>query len=264
MAYERITWVPRVLRKAGLKVVEHDGWKTRGLSTSSSFEPRYIVWHHDASAKGDSPGVPAYMIRNYNVAGAQLWVDRAGVWHIIASGRAAHAGATRNSVTNNNSIGIETDHTTGEAWPEAQLESLRLGTAAMLEHLKRTAHAGLHFHKSICYPVGRKVDPDGLDLDVERVRVARVVDQRAKAKLPAVKLKRVKKAAKRAGWARKFPGVALRKDVRRVKRALKAEGVESYRDWQRKLGLKGAEADGIPRKATLTTLGDRHGFRVVT
>lgn len=169
MSYNRITWVPAVLRAAGLTVVEHDGWKARGLSTTRSFTPRALVWHHDASPKGDSPGVPAYMIRNYERAGAQLWVDRQGRWHIIASGRAAHAGKTLPGMpTNETSIGIETDHTTGEDWPPALLASLRKGSAALLNHLAVTASAGLHFHKTICDPPGRKVDPDGLTLTKER------------------------------------------------------------------------------------------------
>jgi hypothetical protein len=32
--------------------------------------------------------------------------------------------------------------------------------------------AGLQFHKTICSPPGRKIDPAGLDLAAERMRVA--------------------------------------------------------------------------------------------
>lgn len=175
MTYQRATWLPDVLRDAGLTVIEHDGWRTRGLSTARPFTPRAVVWHHDASAPGDSPGVPGYMIRNYDRAGAQLWVDRYGRWHIIASGRAAHAGKVLpGHPGNETSLGVETDHTTGEAWPDALLVSLRRGTAAILKHLGVPATRGLHFHKSICDPPGRKVDPDGLTLSTERLRVAAV------------------------------------------------------------------------------------------
>jgi hypothetical protein len=173
--YERITWVPDVLRRAGLQVVEVDGWRARGLSETRTFDPRFLVWHHDASSPGDSPGVPAFMVRNYETAGAQLWVDRAGRWHIIASGRAAHAGTVLPGMpTNETSIGVETDHTTGEAWPDVQLVSLRVGTAAILSVLGVGA-IGLHFHKTICSPPGRKVDPAGLNLDDERRAVARLI-----------------------------------------------------------------------------------------
>lgn len=158
--------VPEILRAAGLSVVEHSGWSAR--SNGSISDTVHWVWHHDASAAGDSPGVPAYMIRSYRRAGAQLWVDRYGRWHIIAIGRAYHAGRVRGSVGNANSVGIETDHTTGEAWPAGQLASLRIGTAALIEHYGGGAER-LHFHSSICSPIGRKTDPSGLDLKHERV-----------------------------------------------------------------------------------------------
>lgn len=180
MAYDRALWLPSVLRAAGLLVVEEPGWKRRGLSESRPFTPRFLVWHHDASARGDSPGVPDYMIGNFESAGAQIWVcagckgaHPSGAWHLIASGRAAHAGAVRSGMPDNEtSLGIETDHTTGEKWDPALVESLRMGSAAIFLHMKTSASVGLHFHKSICYPVGRKVDPDGMRLSSERRRVA--------------------------------------------------------------------------------------------
>lgn len=264
MAYNRITWVPDVLRAAGLTVVEHDGWRERGLSTASRFEPRAVVWHHDASAVGDSPGVPASMIARYSTAAAQLWVDRYGRWHIIASGRAPHAGVVLPGKPDNyDSIGVETDHTTGEAWPPALLDSLRRGTAAILDHLNVKPASGLEFHKSICSPPGRKIDPAGLDLGDERGRVAALIAKGVRADTrPAVSLARVQKASRRVGWARVFSGARTKADVKRVKAALKAERVATYRDWQKKIGLRGADADGIPGRSSLTRLGDAHGFRV--
>lgn len=187
MSYNRITWVPAVLRAAGITVVEHAGWETRGLSPAARrFEPSRLVWHHDASAKGDSPGVPAFMISNFETAAAQLWVDRQGRWHIIASGRAPHAGEVLPGMPDNEtSIGIETDHTSGEDWPPALLSSLRRGSAAILNHMGVGAVEGLHFHKTICAPKGRKTDPDGLYLAANRVKVAALqVALRAKPKPP--------------------------------------------------------------------------------
>lgn len=68
-------------------------------------------------------------------------------------------------------------------------------------------------------------------------------------------------------------------DVRLVEAALKAEGllpakyagdgsfgsktVDAYAAWQRHLGYKGSDANGIPGKTSLTKLGARHGFTVV-
>jgi hypothetical protein len=165
------TWLPDVLRAAGLTVKTYDGWKGRGGGFTDLGS---VVWHHDASPPGDSPGVPAYMIREIDAGrpGGQLWVDRRGVWHVIAAGKVSHAGKVRRGMPgNSNSLGVETDHTTGETWPVPQLTSLRRGTAAILRRLGQDS-GGLHMHKTICDPPGRKVDPDGLDLHTERGRVA--------------------------------------------------------------------------------------------
>lgn len=179
------TWLPDVLRGAGLDVVTYGGWETRGhslkrngvtLSESGFTDLTHVTWHHDASRPGPSPGVPKYMLGNWDKSAAQLWVSEAGVWHVLAAGAAFHAGKVRpGKPGNRQSLGVETDHTTGEDWPPALLRSLRVGTAAILDHLETTAAAGLEFHKTICEPPGRKTDPDGLDLLTERVMVARLM-----------------------------------------------------------------------------------------
>jgi hypothetical protein len=67
-------------------------------------------------------------------------------------------------------------------------------------------------------------------------------------------------------------------DVKIVEAALMAEGllsptfakdgsfgtvtVTAYSQWQRRQGFTGPDADGIPGRQTLTTLGNRHGFSV--
>lgn len=163
----RADWLAQVLRGAGLNVREYDGWQARGRDFA---DLTAVVWHHDASPPGDSPGVPAFLIRQMAAGrpSAQLWVDRAGGWHVLAAGVTFHAGAVRSGMPGNDrSLGVETDHTTGEPWPPAQLDGLRRGTAAILVRLG-VGPANLHFHKSICAPPGRKSDPDGLDLAAER------------------------------------------------------------------------------------------------
>jgi hypothetical protein len=165
------TWLADTLREAGLPVVEWDGWKHRGAYAFRNLSA--VVLHHDASPAGDSPGVPRYMIREMDAGrpGAQLWVNRQGVWHVLAAGVAYHAGRVRPGMPgNSSSLGIETDHTTGERWPQPLLDSLRAGTAAILSRLGQDEN-GLHMHKTICDPPGRKTDPDWLDLAAERRRI---------------------------------------------------------------------------------------------
>lgn len=167
------TWLPATLRNAGLKVVETPGWA--GRSHGQLPQLVKVVWHHDASPPGDSPGALNWMIANWNNSSAQVWVDNYGTWHLVGAGIAWHAGTVQPGMPGNkDSIGIETDQTTGEAWPAAQLDALRRGTAAILAR-QAVPTSWLHFHKTICAPAGRKVDPAGLTLADERAAVARIL-----------------------------------------------------------------------------------------
>lgn len=175
-----LDWMAAELRAAGVTVVEYPGW--RGRRASGSFAPRGVIWHHDASAVGPSPSLPRLIAELGNGSTppplSQVWVDTAGRWHLTASGRANHAGIgsgwgrIRASNGNTDAIGIETDHTVGERWPAAQLQSLRRGTAVLLRHLGARPSDSLAGHKE--YARGRKIDPDGLDMAAERRAVAAI------------------------------------------------------------------------------------------
>lgn len=247
-----LTWLAAELRAAGLVVVEHDGWRTRGAASRTYPNGGFttatpaVIWHHDASAAGDSPGVPAYMLRNWANAAAQLWVARDGTWHVLAAGVAWQTGAVLPGMPNNwHSIGIETDHTTGEAWPPALLESLRRGTAAMLRRLGHDATA-LHMHKTICSPVGRKTDPDGLDLTTERaLMAARLTGDDTMALTPA-EIAQIAAATEYAVWTRKVTG-----------RASAPEGTAAIQE------LADAKSIAMRIETALTTLVDDITSRVV-
>lgn len=167
------TWLPDTLRGAGLKVVETVGW--RGRSHGQLPGTIRVVWHHDASPAGDSPGALQWMISNWDNSSANIWVDNYGTWYLVGTGVSWHAGRVLPGMPDNySSIGIETDQTVGEAWPPAQLDSLRKGTAAIFR--KQNVPADwLHFHKTICSPPGRKQDPAGLELAAERSTVGRLL-----------------------------------------------------------------------------------------
>lgn len=210
-----LTWLADELRTAGLVVVEHDGWRVRGAAGRTYPNGGFttpapaVIWHHDASAPGDSPGVPAAMLARWDTAAAQLWVSRAGVWHILAAGVAWQTGAVLPGMPNNwTSIGVETDHTTGEDWPDALLDSLRLGTAVILRRLGRHPSTGLHFHKSICSPVGRKVDPDRLDLATERGRVATLMTGDTAMAITAAEIDAIAARTASKVWAQLVTGRA--------------------------------------------------------
>lgn len=188
MAYQWATWIGTVLRAAKIPVVEHAGWTRRGRP-GGVFTPRYVVWHHDGSPAGSSPTVDDFIIRGTDTTPgplAQLWVCRGcrgahpvGTWHVLAAGRANHAGAggpymdVRRDDMNSHSLGVEVDQTAGEAWDTRQLASLEKGTAALLRHMRRNPNPYLLFHKT--WAPGRKADPWGLSLSAERVKVTKAL-----------------------------------------------------------------------------------------
>lgn len=178
-------WLADVLRNAGLPVVELAGWKQRGTEL---VDVDAVVWHHDGSPPGASPSVPKYMAGqiDQNKAGAQCWVGLDGTWHLVAAGKVFHTGEVLTGKHGNSrSLGVETDHTTGEPWSGVHLlESLRRGTAAILRHIGADEQA-IEFHKTICSPVGRKQDPDGLELAVERRAVAALLTHQGDDELTA-------------------------------------------------------------------------------
>lgn len=168
----------RVLRDAGLPVVEYVGWRDR--RAPGAFAPRGVVWHHDASPLGPSPGLPRLIAVVGNATTppplAQLWVGYDGTWTVCAGGRCNHAGTgqgwgrIRANRGNEDAYGVETDHTVGEAWPARQLDSLRVGTRALLRAVGASPADSLCAHRE--YAPGRKIDPDGLNMGAERAAVA--------------------------------------------------------------------------------------------
>jgi hypothetical protein len=169
-----LLWLPAALRQAGLVVVEEAGWRTRGHDTP--MRARAVVLHHDASEPGPSPDVAGYLVAGFRSGtdrhyDAQLWVDRAGRWHIIAAGAAQHAGAGAGRADEGNidSFGVETDHTTGEAWPAVQLDSIRRGLAAICRKAGWRPAVSVVAHRE--YAPGRKSDPAGIDMNLLRRQV---------------------------------------------------------------------------------------------
>jgi hypothetical protein len=176
MAITRATFLPSVLGAAGVPYVEHAGWKTRGVG--NYLDLHSVVWHHDASGAGYSPGMADYEVREAeaNRPAGGVWVALDGTWHLIAAGYTYHAGnVLAGKPDNRHGLGVETDHTTNETWSGVnQLESLRRGTAAILKYLGQDVY-NFEFHKTICSPVGRKQDPWGLDISTERAAVNNIL-----------------------------------------------------------------------------------------
>lgn len=158
-------WLPKVLRDAGLHVVEQDGWEMRGHGDMAHV--RGVLCHHTAGPLSDEdmPSLSVIVSGRPDLAGplSQLALGRSGTFYVVAAGKAQHAGAgSWQGITTGNSsfIGIEAENTgrPNNPWPKAQMDAYARGCAAILKHIGASAImcAG---HKEYALPPGRKSDP---------------------------------------------------------------------------------------------------------
>src|SRR3990172_1563 len=181
----RLLWLTDVLRDAGLAVVETDGWQLRGRD---GMRPRIVIGHHTATGPSTSnAAVVALLIRGRpDLPGplCHLGLDRQGRYHIIAAGKANHAGAGSWKDANESveAIGIEAFNygksipfPTREPWPQVQLDAYDHGVAALLGHIGRDAS---HYcgHREWATPPGRKPHPSAIDLGAMRGRIAAIME----------------------------------------------------------------------------------------
>lgn len=179
-----LTWMPKVLVGAGLKVAEVPGWPNRGAGGRDIDRVKGVICHHTAGGrKGNMPSLGVITDGRADLPGplAQLGLGRDGTYFVVAAGRANHAGrGNREGATDGNSgfIGIEAENTgvhdpnedRFDPWPTVQIDAYQRGVAAILNHL------GLDpimccAHREYALPKGRKPDPHTLDMDEFRERV---------------------------------------------------------------------------------------------
>lgn len=175
-----LTWMADVLRAAGCMVIEEGDWKHRGRPRS--FAPKAIMLHHDASPKGEtSHGADVIINGRPGLEGplGNLWLDFDGYWHVIAAGSANHAGeggpwgVISTDDGNHDSLGIETDHTSNEAWSAAQTSEGIRGVWALAQHMGITTREQIN--QAVCAHkeyTSRKIDPDPLDMNAARANLA--------------------------------------------------------------------------------------------
>lgn len=172
-----LTDLADVLRAAGLKVQEVDGWKTRGHGGMSDVEA--IVCHHTAGPKaGNYPSLGVVRDGRSDLAGplAQLGLARDGTWLVIAAGLCWHAGVVFEAWQGNpHAIGVEAEGTGTDPWPDVQYDSYVAGVRALKDHYGVPLSHVLG-HKEVAKPLGRKNDPN-FDMNNFRAAVARSNDQ---------------------------------------------------------------------------------------
>jgi hypothetical protein len=176
-----LTWLPKVLRAAGLTVVEIDGWQTRGHGDMGVIQGALL--HHTAE-RIDSDTKPVLKILTEGRAASpgvkslygplcHLALGQDGIYYVIAAGLAYHAGpGSWHGVIDGNKhfIGIEAENNgIGETWPEIQLDAFARGSAAIAVYCDFGVImvAG---HKEYALPLGRKIDPN-FDMNAFRLRV---------------------------------------------------------------------------------------------
>lgn len=159
---------PAILREAGLKVKEHSGWQTRG---HGSFSNVGVLCHHTATGPTTSnTNVINLLIKGRSDLPGPLCnfgLDRDGVVHIIAAGKAYHAGAAKasgtmagNSSGNNVYIGIEAFNSgIGEKWNKKQYDAYVLLCAVLSKKITGNSSETVRAHKETS--VTGKIDPYG-------------------------------------------------------------------------------------------------------
>jgi hypothetical protein len=171
----RLLWLPDKLRAYGLTVVEQPGWKTRGKPFEQT--PRVALGHHTATsakAPGDLPTLRILRDGRSDLPGplCQVAVSRSGVAHVIAAGKANHAGkgAWAGITSSSLTVGCEVEHPGTGPWNPQQLSAFDRVMAALLDGLGRGA-SNYCGHREWALPRGRKIDPGGVDLDRQRHRI---------------------------------------------------------------------------------------------
>ncbi|MGW5645074.1 peptidoglycan recognition protein family protein [Saccharopolyspora sp. NPDC003752] len=175
-----LVWLADVLRAAGLRVVETPGWRTR---TASGPQPRPVgvLEHHTATPASYARPAPTVQMcidgrpdLDGPLCHAVIGYD--GTVHVIAAGRANHAGKARASGPNpagdGNTlyVGFEWDyHGVNQSPSPEQYNAAVRATRAVLAKLGRPADAARGHRET---SVTGKIDPGRVDLDQFRRDVA--------------------------------------------------------------------------------------------
>ncbi|WP_236244213.1 peptidoglycan-binding protein [Streptomyces sp. CC210A] len=266
-----------VLKKSGVRVVEHGSWRTHSRDHKGAWGPVHGIMVHHTGPYSTEAGMVELCRTGYTSLPGPLChgvIDRSGTVHLVGYGRTNHAGAGDDDVLraviaeqplppdnetntdgNRHFYGFECINTGGgQAWPEAQLDAMHKVSAALCRAHGWTARSVIA-HKE--WQPG-KPDPAGIAMDDFRDAVATLLSGKPTSPKPA---------DDKPTYA-PFPGAAYFRPGRRsalitaMGKRLVAERCgryakgpgpvwtdadrRSYAAWQRKLGFSGDDADGIP------------------
>ena len=163
-----LTDLADVLRRAGLRVREVDGWEQRQRG-GSGYDPNPIgiIVHHTASPPSwDGQPDSNFLTFDCDVRPmANLYLDRGGQWWVLAGGATNTNGSggpwgpIPKDSANSRVIGIEAGNNgVGEAWPDVMQDSYVAGVAALADAYGVDA-GNILSHRE--WAPTRKVDPAG-------------------------------------------------------------------------------------------------------
>ena len=169
-------WLADVLRAAGVDLVEHPGWRTRGHGDFHDI--RGVMVHHTGSDTATAASI-AHGHPSLTGPLSQLHVARDGTVTVVAVGVAWHAGAGSHpwlptNMGNWHTIGIEcaNDGTSPTAshrenWPDAQYFALVRCCAAINRRLAQSASRTIG-HAEYAGRAQGKWDPGAIDMRLLR------------------------------------------------------------------------------------------------
>ncbi|WP_336319453.1 peptidoglycan-binding protein [Streptomyces lavendofoliae] len=282
------------LRAEGVRVVEHPGWRTRNRNHKGAWGPLHGVIVHHTVSSGSAASVALCRDGYAALPGplCQGVIDKAGTLHLIANGRANHAGAGDGDVLR--AVVAETappapdrQDTDGNAhfygfecvnlgdgkdpWPAAQLDAIERACAALCRAHGWSA-ASVIGHKEW---TATKTDPRGFAMRALRGGIGARLRSAAGSGTPG-RPGTGGPAAPGPPRLQPFPGASFFTSatsspvITAMGRRLVAEGCgeyavgpgprwsdadrRGYARWQRKLGFSGSDADGVPGRASWNAL----------
>lgn len=176
-----LEWLGDVLREAQLAVHETPGWRERSAGSGDLPDPVGVLIHHTAtwsSPDNPAPSVQLCIDGRDDLAGplCHVVIGFDGSVHLIAAGRANHAGRARESGPNpagdGNTlyVGFELDYQGVDQAPSPeQYAAARTATAAVLRHIGRPPEAARGHRET---SETGKIDPGHIDLDRFRAELA--------------------------------------------------------------------------------------------
>jgi hypothetical protein len=276
-----------ILREEGLTVHEVRNWRTHNRNTKGPWGPVNGVMIHHTVTSGTQASVDICYNGYSGLPGPLCHgvIDKKGHVHLVGNGRANHAGLgdsdVLRAVVNETRLPSDNEADTDgnrhfygfecinmgdgrDPWPEAQKEAIEKVSAAICRHHGWTERSVIG-HKE--WQPGKQ-DPRGFTMDGMRKRVAQRLDGKGG---PAKPRPADPEPAPKPPYE-PFPGsgffhIGQRSPIiTAMGRRLVAEGCgryeegpnpewteadrRSYAAWQRNLGYRGRDADGIPGKVS--------------